>query len=42
MTLEEDEVGCAELEDEAWLEEAACYDCGVSMTDQAPLLFPSA
>ena len=39
MTLEEDDVGCAELEDEVWLEEATCCDCGVSITDQVPLLF---
>ena len=39
MTLEEDDVGCAELEDEVWLEEATCCDCGVSIIDQVPLLF---
>ena len=39
MTLEEDDVGCAELEDEAWLEEVTCCDCGVSMTDRVPLSF---
>ena len=37
MTLEEDDVGWAELEDEVWLEEATCYDCEVSMIDQVRL-----
>ena len=38
MTLEEDDVGWAELEDEVWLEEATWYDCEISMTDQVRLL----
>lgn len=42
MALEEDDVGCAELEDEVWLEEATCCECEVSMTDQIPLLFVEA
>ena len=39
MALEEDDVGCAELEDEVWLEEATCCEREVSMTNQVPLLF---
>ena len=40
ITLEEDDVGCAELEDEVWLDETTCCSYGVSKIHPKLIRYP--